>query len=195
MRDRLTAIIAIFLLLVLIGASYWYSVQAKKDLYVHLSDLDSPDFIAHDTTVTFFDKDGSAKAKIFTVQTMHYTDGHAQAVAPRYYSLNPNMAQITARSDYAKMVDSGQVIHFLGNVVLTQDATSKRPESKLETSQLDMYPDTNEYKSDKPVKITRGHDVSTGIGMDYDNVDRTFKLRSQVQTTILPNTVKNSPLQ
>ena len=32
--------------------------------------------------------------------------------------------------------------------------------------------------------------VRHGIGMDYDNVDRTFKLRSRVQTVIQPKTVK-----
>jgi LPS export ABC transporter protein LptC len=57
---------------------------------------------------------------------------------------------------------------------------------------MDAFPDTQEYKSDKPVKLIRGADVSNGVGMDYDNVERTFKLRSRVQTTIQPRSVKQN---
>ena len=69
-------------------------------------------------------------------------------------------------------------------------ATKDAPAISLLTSQLDAYPYTDTYKSDKPVALTRGEDTSHGIGMDYDNVDRTFKLRSRVQTVIQPKTVK-----
>lgn len=192
MRDRLTAIIAIALLLTLCGMSYWYSVKAELESVVHLSDLESPDFIAHDITMTQFDDTGIAKAKVFAKEVEHFSDGHANAKFPEYASLNPNEAQITARSDRATMTDGGALIRFYDNVDLRQAAFGDKPASRLETSQLDAYPDTDTYNSDKPVKMTRGEDVSHGVGMDYDNVDRTFKLRSRVQTVIQPKTVKES---
>lgn len=192
MRDRLTAVIAILLLTALCGLSYWYSVKAELENVTHLSDLESPDFIARDVTITQFDEQGIAKAKVFAKEVKHYSDGHANAVLPEYASLNPNEAQITARSDTATMVDGGAVIHFYGNVDIRQAATSDKPASRLETSQLDAFPDTETYTSDKPVKLTRGEDISNGIGMDYDNVERTFKLRSRVQTTIQPKTIREA---
>ncbi len=63
MRDRLTSIIAVALLLTLVGMSYWYSVKAEMEGQGHLSDLNSPDFIAHDITVTKFDKSGEPHIK------------------------------------------------------------------------------------------------------------------------------------
>lgn len=190
MRDRLTAVIAILLLGTLIGMSYWYSVRAKQELIVHLSDLSSPDFISQDSVVTRFDANGDAKDKLFATNVKHYSDGHATGEQPHYYSINTKSPQITARSDYVDMVSGGEVFHFKDNVVLTQAASEKNPASRLETSALDAYPDTDEYKSDKPVKMWRGKDTSEGLGMDYDNVERTFKLRSRVQTTIQPATVR-----
>ena len=178
MRDRLTSLIAIALLVTLCAMSYWYSVKAELENVTHLSDLNSPDFIARDITITQFDDDGIAKAKVFAKEVEHYSDGHSNAKFPEYASLNPNEAQITAKSDRATMVD------------IRQAATKDAPASRLLTSQLDAYPDTDTYKSDKPVALTRGEDTSHGIGMDYDNVDRTFKLRSRVQTVIQPKTVK-----
>lgn len=93
----------------------------------HLSDLNSPDFIARDITITQFDDDGIAKAKVFAKEVEHYSDGHANAKFPEYASLNPNEAQITAKSDRATMVDGGAVIHFYDNVDIRQAATKDAP--------------------------------------------------------------------
>ena len=192
MKDRMISFVALGLLVLLCALSYWYSVKAELDSIVHLSDLESPDFIAHNVTITKFDKDGKAKAKVFATELKHYSDGHADAVLPEYASLNPNEPQVTARSDTAKMVDGGALIHFFGNVDIRQAAHGEEPASRLVTSQLDAYPDTEEYRSDKPVTLTRGGDSSNGVGMDYDNVDRTFKLRSRVHSTLQPKTVRDA---
>lgn len=63
MRDRLTSLIAIALLVTLCAMSYWYSVKAELENVTHLSDLNSPDFIARDITITQFDDDGIAKQR------------------------------------------------------------------------------------------------------------------------------------
>ena len=133
MRDRLTSLIAIALLVTLCAMSYWYSVKAELENVTHLSDLNSPDFIARDITITQFDDDGIAKAKVFAKEVEHYSDGHANAKFPEYASLNPNEAQITAKSDRATMVDGGAVIHFYNNVDIRQAATKDAPASRLLT--------------------------------------------------------------
>lgn len=186
MKDRLTSVIAILLLITLVGMSYWYSIRAQMEGQGHLSDIQSPDFIAHDIAITKFDKEGKAASKVLAQKVVHYSDGRATAQFPQYFSLNPKDPQVTAKSDSADMVAGGEIIHFYDNVDINQAASEKEPHSRLETSQMDVYPDTETYKSDKFVKLTRGDDVSTGIGMDYDNVERTFKLRSQVQTVVQP---------
>lgn len=89
------------------------------------------------------------------------------------------------------MVEGGAVIHFYDNVDIRQAAKDSNPASRLTTSQLDAYPDDSIYSSDKPATLYRGEDTSNGVGFDYDNVDRTFKLRSRVQTTLQPNTVRD----
>ena len=190
MKERLTSIIAIVLLVVLVGMSYWYSIKAEREANLHLSDLEQPDFIAHDIAITKFNADGSAKAKVFAEKVEHYSNGEANATAPRYYSLNPAEPQVRAQSDSAKMNNGGEVIHFYDNVDIQQEASGKNPASRVQTSQLDAFPDTDTYSSDKPVKLTRGNDVSNGIGMDFDNVERTFKLRSRVSTVLQPKTVR-----
>ncbi len=195
MKDRLTSIVAIVLLVTLVGLSYWYSVKAELESTVHLSDLNSPDFIAHNIAITKFDKDGTAKSKVFSEKVEHYSDGHAFSEKPRYYSLNPDEPQVKGRSDKATMVKGGEVVHFYGNVKIHQEGSEDNPPSEMRTSQLDAYPDTSTYSSDEKVYLNRGNDLSEGVGMDFDNVERTFKLRSQVKSTFQPKSFREARRQ
>lgn len=192
MKDRLTSIVAIVLLVVLVGLSYWYSVKAGLETTIHLSDLNSPDFVANDIIITKFDKDGVAKSKVFSEKVEHFSDGRAFAEKPRYYSLNPDEPQVKGMSDNATMVSGGEVVHFYGNVVIHQDASEDEPSAEMRTSQLDAYPDTSVYSSKEKVVLRRGQDVSEGVGMEFDNIERTFKLKSQVKSTFQPKSFKEA---
>ena len=76
MRDRLTSLIAIALLVTLCAMSYWYSVKAELENVTHLSDLNSPDFIARDITITQFDDGGRRRCDSFLQQCGHSSGGH-----------------------------------------------------------------------------------------------------------------------
>ncbi len=186
LKEKVTSIIAIILLATLVGLSYWYSVKAELEGLGHLSDIESPEFVTHNTTVTKFDENGVAKAKIFAKYAEHYSDGHAKATFPEYWSLTPGQAQISATADRGEMTKGGEMLHFYGNVDLRQAAYGDKPASRIQTDQLDAFPDTDTYTTDHYVILTRGDDVSTGMGADFDKVEHTFKLRSRVATTLQP---------
>lgn len=192
MKDRLTSIVAIVLLVALVGLSYWYSIKAELEANVHLSDLNSPDFIASDIAITKFDPNGEAKSKVYSEKVEHFSDGRAFSEKPRYYSLNPDEPQVTGRADTATMERGGEVVHFYGNVVVHQDASEDDPYAEMRTSQLDAYPDTSVYSSKEKVFLTRGDDVSEGVGMEFDNIERTFKLKSQVKSSFQPKSFKEA---
>ncbi|MCD8340103.1 MAG: LPS export ABC transporter periplasmic protein LptC [Burkholderiales bacterium] len=186
LKEKVTSIIAIILLATLVGVSYWYSVKAEMEGMGHLSDLESPEFVTHNTTVTKFDENGVAKAKVFAKYAEHFSDGHANATFPEYWSLTPGEGQISATADRGEMTKGGEVIHFYGNVDLRQAAYGDNPASRIQTDQLDAFPDTDTYTTDHHVTLTRGDDVSEGIGADFDKVEHTFKLRSRVATSLQP---------
>lgn len=186
MKERLASVVALLLLAALCAISYWYSVKATLESVPHLSNIEAPDFTATGVAMTKFDTQGKAKSKIFASEIEHYSDGSAKAKNPEYFSLNPTEPQITARADRASMEEGGAIVHFYDNVDIRQAADGDKPASRMETSRLDAYPDTDTYRSDEEVKLTRGGDISFGKGMDFDNVERTFKLRSQVRTVLQP---------
>ena len=47
-------------------------------------------------------------------------------------------------------------------------------------------PDTEQFSTDALVEIERGGSRISAVGMDYDNIKRTVKLRSKVRGTIEP---------
>ena len=88
--------------------------------------------------MTKFDKSGSLHIKYLLNRIDHYSDGHATAEFPEYYSLNPNEPQVTARSDSGEMVSGGETLHFYNNVDIRQASRhGDKPASRLKTSQLD----------------------------------------------------------
>ena len=78
-------------------------------------------------------------------------------------------------------------------VILTGDVTLIRapgsdgePPMRLNTESLVALPDTEQFSTDLPVEIERGGSRINAVGMDYDNIKRTVKLRSRVRGTIEP---------
>ena len=74
MRERLTAIIAIILLLILIAASYWYAMQASFSNLRYIPSENSPDFIASEATIISFDEQGVAKTRLKAQEFAHYSN-------------------------------------------------------------------------------------------------------------------------
>jgi LPS export ABC transporter protein LptC len=57
---------------------------------------------------------------------------------------------------------------------------------RLATEKLVALPDVEQFATDAPVAIERGGSRIDTVGMDYDNIKRTVKFRSQVRGSIEP---------
>ena len=71
LRERMTALIGIALLLALVGLSYYYSIRITLEGLKYVPSLKSPDFIAKDVVVTDFDKDGTLLRRLLSQNVDH----------------------------------------------------------------------------------------------------------------------------
>ena len=62
---------------------------------------------------------------------------------------------------------------------------------RFETEQLTVYPDTEIFETDAPVRLVNGADVTTGIGMTFDNVERTVHIHGNVKSSFAPRNDKD----
>lgn len=81
-------------------------------------------------------------------------------------------------------------MHFTGNVVVTRAGDRENAPMRFETEQLTVFPDTEIFETGAPVKLVNGADVTTGIGMTFDNVERTVNIHSNVKSSFSPRNEK-----
>lgn len=188
MKDRITAFIAILLLASLAGVSYWYSQTTRLKKISSPVSREGPDFVVNGVSLTQFDETGRATNRLHASQLMHFSaDDHSELLQPRLISLRPNQPQLEARAKSANVESGGERVLLSGDVVVTRaPGRDGSPPMQLRTQQLTAIPDLDRYSTDVAAEIENGDSVVRSIGMDYDNVQRVVKFRSQVRGTLAP---------
>ena len=186
MKDRITAFIAIVLLASLAGVSYWYSQATRLKKISTPVSREGPDFVVNGVTLTQFDETGRATNRLHAAELMHFAaDDHAELAQPRLISLRPNQPQLEARAKSANVEAGGERVLLSGDVVVTRaPGRDGSPPMQLRTQQLTAIPDLDRYSTDVAAEIDNGDSVVRSVGMDYDNVQRVIKFRSQVRGTL-----------
>lgn len=186
MKDRITAFIAIVLLASLAGVSYWYSQTTRLKKISSPVSREGPDFVVNGVTLTQFDETGRATNRLHAAELMHFAaDDHAELAQPRLISLRPNQPQLEARAKSANVEAGGERVLLTGDVVVTRaPGRDGSPPMQLRTQQLTAIPDLDRYSTDVAAEIDNGDSVVRSVGMDYDNVQRVIKFRSQVRGTL-----------
>ncbi len=188
MKDRITAFIAILLLASLAGVSYWYSQTTRLNKISSPVSREGPDFVVNGVSLTQFDETGRATNRLHASQLMHFAaDDHSELLQPRLISLRPHQPQLEARAKSANVESGGERVLLSGDVVVTRaPGRDGSPPMQLRTQQLTAIPDLDRYSTDVAAEIENGDSVVRSIGMDYDNVQRVVKFRSQVRGTLAP---------
>ena len=149
---------------------------------------EGPDFVVNGVSLTQFDETGRATNRLHASQLMHFAaDDHSELLQPRLISLRPNQPQLEARAKSANVESGGERVLLSGDVVVTRaPGRDGSPPMQLRTQQLTAIPDLDRYSTDVAAEIENGDSVVRSIGMDYDNVQRVVKFRSQVRGTLAP---------
>ena len=68
-------------------------------------------------------------------------------------------------------------------MVVVREASRERSELRIQTEYLQIVPDRDLARTDRPVTITEGRSRLAGVGMEFNNKTRQFALLSQVRGT------------
>lgn len=189
MRDRIAPVLAILLLLVVVGTSYWYSRTMRIPRSAPAPKPGTPDVVVDRVVITQFDAQGKARNKLFAEKLTHYdVNDNIELASPRLVSLRPDQPQVDARAQRGRIEDAGERVHLMGSVLITRAATETEPPMRLSTEYLLALPDKDRFSTDKPVEMERGPATVTASGMVYDNIARTVDLQGDVKGTF-PQTV------
>jgi lipopolysaccharide export system protein LptC len=184
-RDRASSLFPLLLILALAAASLWLerAVQApehdKSGKMRH-----DPDFIAEDFGITKMDVTGKPEYILSAERMQHYPDDESTSVvAPRLVQRHDNANPVVIRADRGRIAKKGEEASFYGSVVVVREAGRGQSELRVQTEYLQVIPDRDLARTDKPVIITEGRSRLSGVGMEFNNRTRQFALQSQVRGT------------
>jgi len=184
-RDRPSNLFPLLLVLALAAASLWLerAVQAPERDNSGKTRHD-PDFIAEDFGISKLDAGGKPEYSLSAARMLHYPDDEStDIVAPHLVQRHGDDATIVIRADRGQISRSGDEASFFGNVVVVREAGRGRNELRVQTEYLQVVPDRDIARTDKPVTITEGRSRLSGVGMEFNNKTRQFALLSQVRGT------------
>ena len=186
LRDRITAGLGVSVLAVLAAMSYYYSIHTETEALRAEIIRESPDFTSTNIALTQFKPDGTAERRIFAAYAEHYEDGRMMSIKPRLVTLSVDEPQVKARADTGISTDAGETVNFAGNVVVSRAGDRNNAPMRFETQELTVFPDTQVFETGAPVTLVNGADVTTGIGLTFDNVERTVNIHSNVKSSFAP---------
>ena len=184
-RERASNLFPLLLLLALAAASLWLerAVQAPEREKSGKTRHD-PDFIAEDFGIAKMSASGKPEYSLYAARMLHYPDDEStDIVAPRMVQRHDNAAPIVIRADRGLISRNGDEASFYGNVVVVREAGRGRGELRIQTEHLQIVPERDLARTDKPVVITEGRSRLAGVGMEFNNETRQFMLLSQVRGT------------
>ena len=83
-------------------------------------------------------------------------------------------------------MDGGETFTFNGNVLVTRAGDINNAPMRFTTPFATVYPDTSRLETSAPVVLEHGADITTGIGITLDNVDRTVNIHTNVKSIFAP---------
>lgn len=184
-RDRASNLFPLLLMLALAAGTLWLERAVQEpDRDRSGKTRHDPDFIADDFGVTKMSINGKPEYKLSATRMLHYPDDESTDIAePRLEQRHENAPPIIVRADRGLVSKNGEEASFYGNVVVVREASQDRSELRVQTEFLQIVPDRNLARTDKPVTITEGRSRLSGVGMELNNKTRQFKLLSQVRGT------------
>jgi lipopolysaccharide export system protein LptC len=181
--DRIAAVLSLLLLAGLGLFTYYLAVIAdRSERPTERRAYDEPDYFVEGLALTQMNDAGLPAYRLEAEGLRHQPDSDTtEFIRPRVVSLDPQRPRIVAVADRGTIARDGNETRLTGNVVITRAATAQAEALRAETDAAVVLPEREIVRTDRPVRITQGTNVLTGVGMELDNEARRLRLDSDVR--------------
>ena len=187
MMGRVTYAWPIVILLLLSGLTLWLrqviDVPAPSSAHRQRHEADA---MVEKFTLTRLGKDGRPEARLSAQRMVHYADGETTELYMPQLEHSEAGIKLSVRSDRGVLSRDSQDAQFYDNVEMIRQDQSARDELRVNTQYLEVLIDREILRTDKPVTITQGASVLSGVGMQYDRNSGRLDLLSSVKATFQP---------
>jgi len=147
-----------------------------------------PDYYLNQFSVQSFNSSGRLIKEISGKRAQHFPDSDTLEISDVVLQgVNPNGKRFNARADRALAKGDGSEMTLMGDVLLTQHASSKNnglSPTELRSQKLNTMTKEERLFSDVPVEIRRGQDVFTANSMRLNSQTGEYELTGKVRGVI-----------
>lgn len=189
MNNRLSTHFPLIIAAILAAATFWLERVVNNEAPGGKSNLrHDPDLIAEGITIDRFNPQGKHITNITSERMQHYPDDDTADMTKPVVTFMRKQPPAVFSSDSAHAENTTKIVTMHGNVKGNRAALAAAPAMSLRTDFLTILTDDEIAKTDKPVVLTRGTAIITGIGMEWNNLTGVFKVNHQARTTFQPKT-------
>ena len=147
-----------------------------------------PDYYLNQFSVQSFNSSGRLIKEISGKRAQHFPDSDTLEISDVVLQgVNPNGKRFNARADRALAKGDGSEMTLMGDVLLTQHASSKNnglSPIELRSQKLNTMTKEERLFSNVPVEIRRGQDVFTANSMRLNSQTGEYELTGKVRGLI-----------
>ena len=187
MKRRVTHVLPLVLVLFLAALTLGlqYVVQGGYGSSVpSTAKRHEPDAVIENFTVRRLGEQGKPQYTLSAPKMMHFPDDDSSEVLyPRIVHIAEDGGTVTATANRGKVTKDGEEAFLYENVLVVRSATPKQLELRARTEFLHVLSEERIARTDKPVIITQGRSILTGVGMELSKDTRIITLQSRVRGT------------
>lgn len=188
--DRLYPIIAVALLAA--GSIWLERLSREQESTPDRSAGSGPDFIAEQTRIVGFAKDGSRSYALVSERMTHFPNTDITEVERPRLELVSSDRLLTIQSDRGEVSPGGERADFVGNVEAQRQGSTGQADIRFVSERLTVWPDKHRAESTAPVRLTQGQTTALAHGLRADNLFGTLDLIGKARVTI-PRRQGNTP--
>jgi lipopolysaccharide export system protein LptC len=122
---------------------------------------------------------------------LYYPDEETTEVEePRLTQFPEKGPPVRVSAERGTVNKEGDEVRLYGKVVVVREPVGERPELRMDTTYLQVFPKTEVVRTPEPVLITEGSSKLAGVGMEYDNNRRQLELKARVSGSFEQNAAK-----
>jgi lipopolysaccharide export system protein LptC len=184
MYARPSILFPIVLLAILALLTFWidYAVQAPE-ARLDGSSRHDPDYILNNFTTTRTDENGELRYRLTAAEMRHYPDDDTTELEkPQFERYEADKPFTSIEGNKGFVSADAETVEFIDDVKVVRQAFKGKGEMVVLTDRLQVMPNEEIAKTDRPVVITQEpKTVIHATGMIYDKKNQTVQLLSRVK--------------
>ncbi|MDO5667076.1 MAG: LPS export ABC transporter periplasmic protein LptC [Alcaligenaceae bacterium] len=195
MKERLPALIALFMLLGLVGITWWAADYADRAFPVEpeLATNQEPDSWSGAFIMLQADENGIPVTRLDGTRLRHYPhDGSYEIDEPELISQRHESPRVIASSNIAYAYNNITLIHMIGDGHVHRFETPENSALDISSEKLIVYPDEDIIETDQSAIVIQGDSRLVGDGMKYNNNTRKLDVYANSGVRIAPKDMPTS---